>query len=357
MENQLPSAESTQTPSSASPHGVHLVGSVPLSNSDEVFQTASSILGKHLQRIPDGETGERHYWIGWQFQFLASNPHLEVIPPDPADYAPLPHVKLRTPVEASAISFERIGYADAAKASYDIFARLKKEGKIPTQCRFQVSLPTPLAPITQFVISEDQAVVKPGYEAAMMSELEQICTAIPHNELAIQWDVAIEFALLESVVFSYFESTKRKILNQLIELGNRVPADVELGYHLCYGDAEHKHFVEPKDTSLLVEVANAICAVVERPIQWIHMPVPRGRTDTAYFEPLRNLHLHPETKLYLGLVHYTDGVEGTQRRIAAAQNVISNFGIATECGMGRRVPDTIPHLLEIHRAVLEPSVG
>jgi hypothetical protein len=27
-----------------------------------------------------------------------------------------------------------------------------------------------------------------------------------------------------------------------------VPAEVELGLHLCYGDPGHKHVVEPKDT-------------------------------------------------------------------------------------------------------------
>ena len=50
----------------------------------------------------------------------------------------------------------------------------------------------------------------------------------------------------------------------------------------------------------------------------------------------------------------TDGVEGTRQRIAAAQQVVSNFGVATECGMGRRPPDTVPALLEIHAAVSEP---
>jgi len=265
----------------------------------------------------------------------------------------LPHIKLRAPVAASAITFERLGYADAAKASYAIFAQLKKDGVIPATCRFQVSLPTPLAPVASFVIPSDQAVVEPAYKAAMLRELEQICAAIPHDELAIQWDVAVEFGILESTAFSYFENTKEEILDRLIELGNLVPSTVELGYHLCYGDAEHKHFVEPKDTALLVEVANAISAAVKRPIQWIHMPVPRGRTDAAYFEPLRGLHLHPETKLFLGLVHFTDGVEGTRQRIAAAQSVITDFGVATECGMGRRSPDTIPQLLEIHRAVVE----
>ena len=55
------------------------------------------------------------------------------------------------------------------------------------------------------------------------------------------------------------------------------------------------------------------------------------------------------TELYLGLVHNTDGKEGTMRRLKAASSVISDFGIATECGLGRRERETIPGLLGIHQ--------
>jgi hypothetical protein len=51
-------------------------------------------------------------------------------------------------------------------------------------------------------------------------------------------------------------------------------------------------------------------------------------------------------------VHYTDGVEGTRKRLTAAHKHASDFGIATECGFGRREPDTIPDLLGIHADVL-----
>lgn len=54
------------TSSAPQPYGVHLVGSVPLANAEEVFRTTSSILGGRLRRIPDGETGVRSNWIGWQ---------------------------------------------------------------------------------------------------------------------------------------------------------------------------------------------------------------------------------------------------------------------------------------------------
>ena len=71
--------------------------------------------------------------------------------------------------------------------------------------------------------------------------------------------------------------------------------------------------------------------------------------------PLRDLRLHPETELYLGLVHATDGAEGTRRRIATAQRVVAEFGVATECGMGRRPPETIPALLRTHAEVAGPA--
>ena len=45
-----------------------------------------------------------------------------------------------------------------------------------------------------------------------------------------------------------------------------------------------------------------------------------------------------------------DGETG-RRRIAAAERVVPAFGIATECGLGRRDPGTIADLLKLHAAV------
>jgi hypothetical protein len=63
------------------------------------------------------------------------------------------------------------------------------------------------------------------------------------------------------------------------------------------------------------------------------MPVPRNRDDDAYFLPLHDLRISPETELFLGLVRDSDGTEGAGRRITAASKVRPAFGIATECGM------------------------
>ena len=63
--------------------------------------------------------------------------------------------------------------------------------------------------------------------------------------------------------------------------------------------------------------------------------------------------LPDNTTLALGLVHYTDGVEGTKRRMKVADKYVEGYAIGTECGLGRRPPDTIEELFRIHRQVAE----
>jgi methionine synthase II (cobalamin-independent) len=131
-------------------------------------------------------------------------------------------------------------------------------------------------------------------------------------------------------------------------LADRVPADVELLFHFCYGDANHRHAIEPSDMGDMVEMANRLRRKISRSIELIHMPVPRDRSDAAYFAPLRGLALAADTTLALGLVHYTDGIEGTRRRMDMARGFVADYAVGTECGFGRRAPETIPELLRLH---------
>ena len=49
---------------------LHLIGSVPLADSEQVFRTLSRELGPYLRRMPDGETGERSRWVFFQREML-----------------------------------------------------------------------------------------------------------------------------------------------------------------------------------------------------------------------------------------------------------------------------------------------
>jgi hypothetical protein len=131
-----------------------------------------------------------------------------------------------------------------------------------------------------------------------------------------------------------------------------VPADIELGYHLCYGSPADEHLVQPKDTGVMVDMTNAIVAGVTRPIQYFHMPVPKGRTDDGYFAPLAKLKLGPETELYLGLIHHDDAI-GDAARLAAARRHVRVDGIAAECGMARGDPTRLTALLAAHARAVE----
>ena len=67
--------------------------------------------------------------------------------------------------------------------------------------------------------------------------------------------------------------------------------------------------------------------------------------DAGYFQWLKQ---HPR-----GYVLNYDGLDGTRRRIAVAEKYWAEFAVATECGFGRRDPETIVPLLRIHAEVAD----
>jgi hypothetical protein len=340
------------------PLGALLVGSVPLADTDSVLKTCATHLGSHLRRIPDGETGTRTIWVTWQQGLFADHPDLEEQPTPEGQYAPYPRYGVREGVDPAAVRFDDLGYARYAIESYERFAALKRAGSIPAHMRFQISLPTPLSPLNNFAAVDQRAVLEPAYEDAMLREVDAIAHALPHDQIAIQWDIAFEMGFVEGIphpMFTpWFDDPLGGSVERIARAAERVPEGVETGHHLCYGDFGHEHFLQPADATRLVEMANAIHAATSRPIAWLHLPVPRERTDATYYEPLRDLQLHPATELYLGLVHLTDGEDGARARIAAAQMFVSTFGVATECGFGRRPAEAVAPLLDLHAAVADP---
>jgi methionine synthase II (cobalamin-independent) len=143
--------------------------------------------------------------------------------------------------------------------------------------------------------------------------------------------------------------TLAELAAQLARACNAVPASVDLGVHLCYGNAAGRHSVQPRDTAVMVAYANAFIPLLGRRLDWLHMPVPIDRDDDAYFAPLANLRLPSETRFFLGLVHPSDGIEGAKRRIAATKKVVPRFGVATECGLRFFADTDIPDILRLHR--------
>jgi hypothetical protein len=331
---------------------VHLVGSIGLDTVGDVFATCGELLGPHLKRVPDGEPGGRRLWISWQFAVLRANPYLQA---DITTHRPggigFHPIKLAEGVKPEEVRFGELGYAREARASYLDFIAARGNGILPRGARFQVSLPTPFAVVGPFCTPEARPPILKAYEQAMLREVAAICESIPHQDLAIQWDVCIEMVMWDggSPTMAAFPGMEKVFAESFARLGGSVPADVDLGFHLCYGDLDAAHFIQPRDATKMVELAQLIARSVKRPIQWLHMPVPIDRIDDAFFMPLRDLALSGSTELYLGLVHAGDGLDGTRRRIAAASRYVNNFGIASECGIARaRRPELVRQILQVH---------
>jgi hypothetical protein len=341
---------------------VHFVGSIPLPDSETVFRTLSAATGPHLLRLPDGETGIRKTWIRFLQDVLVENPAIERaddVPPfkfvqwDGKLIREIPRLRLKPGATPDPATF-RTGYAEMAIESWGVFDRLQREGVIPAAVKFQVSLPTPVAPVYNNMVPADRPGLLPALTKHLLGEVAAIAAAIPRHRLALQWDVCQEVLAWEGYYEPGPADFRTETLAVLGEIGEGVPPGIDLGYHLCYGSPADEHLVQPKDAGLMVEMANAVSAAVKRPIQYFHLPVPKNRTDDAYFAPLAGLKLRPETQLYLGLIHHDDPA-GDTTRLAAARRRARVDGIATECGMARGDPAKFPALLAAHAKAAEAA--
>ena len=185
---------------------LHLIGSIPLDNSEQVFRRLADELGPFLRCMPDGETGERSRWVYFQRQMLLDHPAMEIdptVPPykfvqwDGKVVREIEQLRFKPGVDPATVVFET-GYDKAALASWEIFKRLRDAGAIPRHVRFQVCLPTPQASGYLYVSGPARETYFDVYERALKTALANIAKAIPAADLSIQWDVCQEVLAFEN---------------------------------------------------------------------------------------------------------------------------------------------------------------
>jgi methionine synthase II (cobalamin-independent) len=340
--------------------GAHLVGGLAAPDATTAMTTTSRILGDRLVRLTDGETGPRSQWIWWQIDKLTAIDGIAMGPPQinpetgNPDYSVFPGLMVD---EGIVIPERALGYADAAIESYTEFVRLRTAGAIPAGVRFQVSVPTPFAVVVAWATGESQRHLWQPFKNALFREVAAIQQAIPADDLAIQWDVAVEVGVLEGVFHPIEElASEERIVTELVACLEQVAPPAERGLHLCYGDYRHRHFKAPTDLSLLVRITNAVAARVS--FDFVHMPVDRdnGRS-AAYFAPLPELRVNG-TELALGVIDYENDPGRIDELVAAADTAGVAYAVATECGMARLGQRgetvTLEDLLAQHARVAAP---
>ena len=334
---------------------VFLVGSVPYEPA-EVFERTGHTLGPLLKRIPDGEKK------GW----LPSDDFRRtkgVVDGKGESISGPPFYKTVRAAEGLAptdIVFDTLHYRPNAVESYATFKQMKDEGKLPPGMRFQVSIPTPFTGLISWDWDQLRA-IWPVYEKALFAEVAKIAAAIPHEDLAISWDVC-EFVMILANPHAPDKYTADELAAAVARALDAVPADAEAGLHFCYGGYNSAGTGDDplnrviKDTGLMVEFFHNIRSHTKRSIDWLHIPVPRQREDEAFFAPLANLDLDARTQLYLGLVYLEDGVEGAARKMSAASKYVQAYGVAAACGLNNPGASSRPRtqeMLEQHRRVAE----
>ena len=152
----------------------------------------------------------------------------------------------------------------------------------------------------------------------------------------------------------------------LVRCLERVPADVPVGMHLCYGDYGHQHFKQPESLQMQVDLVNAVTAAAQRQLDFVSFTVPQGATTSRYFEPLAGLKTGRDRALLrLDPYHPDDQAPGTTaEQIENIDAALINSpggarhsGICTECGMGRVDAHDVPRLLDLHSQILASSRG
>jgi hypothetical protein len=330
-----------------------LIGSIPLESADDVYSAVGRELDGLVRRIPDGEFGDRTDWVHWQSSVFSRIPFVERID-QAADQTGRPQYRVRPGFPTAAVQFGPLGYAAAAESSYKAFSAAKAKGTISADCRFQVGLATALSVVGQYVDDAFQIAVEPAYENRLLEETKEIAAIVPCNELAIQWNLATELSIIEGRRPVHFDQVWNGILDRVVRATEAVPDGVELGLHFCFRDFELNGFPLPADLDRIVDLANGISGLVGRSIDWIHFPVPNNTRDGSYFAPLDRLSLRDETQLFLGVIHSGEDTAVTHHQIALAAQRVSEFGVASECGLGDLAPGDVLPVLTKHRSIASP---
>lgn len=334
------------------PHDLLLVGSVPLDTAEQVFRALGPALGPHLAYLPDGEVGERRYWIdGIAYRVLNGHPDLETLkrptpgPDGVEEWRPQgirDQFAFRVRPGVARVRFGdpgwRLGYTRDAVASYFVFKTLRKEGVLPAHLRFQVCLPlTYSAAASFFPDPGDRAKVIPGFTAALKSEVAKMVELIPPDDLAVQWDMAVENRYLEPIVAAQGRAAAAAEAARLVapaaDICPAIPEAVALGFHSCFGTLDGWPSRQPKDLAGTVALLNAAVAASRRRVDFVHFPT-LGSADDAFFAPLRDLDVGG-ARVYLGAVHHLHGAGGLRAQLAQARKYLPEFGLAAPCGFGR----------------------
>lgn len=325
---------------------IMFAGGIPADSTEEVYSLLAEAVGDRAISWPDGEnTPARLKWIGGvNKRVLTPAECFEIVDdrdvPKPAVHDEEGRHRLRIRPGATVDLRGRLPYAQDAIDSYAVFTRMKKEGTIPADTLFQVSVPGAHDVVSiSFAYYEEWPVAIAAWQEALQDEYRRILEVIPADELCIQIDYCTELDHIGGAWAKLLPWVPDLPAEELFErytsleyIGPHLAGlseEVRIGFHICCGTAPY-YPVQPLDTiDLPVRLANAIQAASGNKVNYFHVPAMQDSGD-EYFAPLADLTTGDAT-IYLG-IEVNDGAEEMERRAASARKFLPEFGVAHYCG-------------------------
>ncbi len=327
-----------------------LPGSLPCETAEQSFRIFGGALGQWLDYMPDGEVGTRRYWIdGLAYRVYTAHPDIETVKwPERENGVEKwwPHGRhdefgFRVRPGVGKVMFGdpgwRLGFARDAITSYTLFRYMKKDGIIPQHVRFQVCIPLTYSAIAYFFPEEDVPKLVEGFTQSLRAEVAKIVEIIPNDDLAIQWDLAIENRAVDLLAnigdLSGAAKEAARMCAPLEQICSAIPASVHLGHHMCFGTLSGWPSRQPPCLASAVILANAAVAASGRKVEFVHIPT-LGSSEDAFFAPLADLR-SAGAKIYMGSVHHLHGADGPRRQLEVMKKYLGTFGVSAPCGFGR----------------------
>ena len=299
-------------------HSIHLVGDFPLHNEHEIYKLCHAELGTRLLCYPDTRVVDGDHIRAW----LAGD-----------DGAARLSDQARSSLNALKVLKQVVGLQAGTRASLSILAPFR---------------------ISRFARPGDPEVsdADRAYGAWLTKEIERVMTEHSSSSADLAVQIKLPFAdLADAAASDTANGTLSDVLlDSVMTMIDSVPKTIPVAVHLnCRDGSSFK--IQPEHFADMVVLSMRLQERCVRQIDLLHLPVPLIVSDESFFTPLRHLAFRSETRLCLGLIHLSDGLDGAMRRVALARASFADFAVAARSGFAAREPAVIPEFLKLHADV------
>lgn len=321
----------------------HLVGAWPGRDPEHAMETALTHLAPHLDRMTDGETGDRHLWVTPALDTFRVNPDVEMIHDGEwTDYADTARWKIKDGVTMNPDNI-RLRYALAFQGSFPAFKALRRRFD-RDDLRFQVGVPAPI----------DVAIYAFGEAAFADPQILDACTSATTREIAaiadlggddvvFQIETVVALVAVAQAAGDEQPQTAARMAETLVDVARRSPEGTSFGIHLCLGDFHHKAYGNMRDVRPLVLLANAVAEAWPdgRRLVYVHAPFAAAAeppiAEESFYEPLAELTLGDEVRFIAGFLHESLDLGAHRELLARIERLAGReVDVASACGLGRR---------------------